>query len=467
MGDPYNDFANNDATTAIGHLIGSSTTGAALYDCYYDKNADQFSNVDLAGDAAEGKTERRQATGWENGSEVKTDESYIEAKTSSELASSGFANTLNTNKNNTTKAAANAYFQSKSLLSNSTTVTMLEDQLESGFRNWALTGDRVLFGDTADVTVDVESIALQKQQEVAYGTAKSSLDLPKTVEVTLSNGKTATLSVNWACDTYNGNKAGSYTFTGTLTLTGGIQNTKDLKAYVVVKVQAQQGGGSIGGGGSGGSGSSGGGGGGSSGGGSSSGGSGNTGNNGGSSSTPFLDIRTHWAKSAIESAVAKGLFAGTSPTTFHPDLAMNRAMLVTVLHRMEKEPAAQGSGKQFADVPAGAYYAKAVAWASDKGIVAGYSETQFGPEDTITREQLAVILNRYATYKGYNTSKTADLAAFQDADQISEWARVPVQWANVMKLLNGRTSTTLAPKGSATRAEVAKILVTFLDTVKR
>ena len=162
MGDPYNDFANNDATTAIGHLIGSSTTGAALYDCYYDKNADQFSNVDLAGDAAEGKTERRQATGWENGSEVKTDESYIEAKTSSELASSGFANTLNTNKNNTTKAAANAYFQSKSLLSNSTTVTMLEDQLESGFRNWALTGDRVLFGDTADVTVDVESIALQK-----------------------------------------------------------------------------------------------------------------------------------------------------------------------------------------------------------------------------------------------------------------------------------------------------------------
>lgn len=467
MGDPYNSFANNDATTAIGHLIGCSTTGAALYDCYYDKNADQFSNSDMAGDPEEGKTERRQATGWENGSEVKTDESYIEAKTSSELASSGFANTLNTNKNNTTKAAANAYFQSKSLLSNSTTVTMLEDQLESGFRNWALTGDRVLFGDTADVTVDVESIALQKQQEVAYGTAKSSLDLPKTVEVTLSNGKTATLSVNWACDTYNGNKAGSYTFTGTLTLTGGIQNTKDLKAYVVVKVQAQQGGGSIGGGGSGGSGSSGGGGGGSSGGGSSSGGSGNTGNNGGSSSTPFLDIRTHWAKSAIESAVAKGLFAGTSPTTFHPDQAMNRAMLVTVLYRMEKEPAAEGRGKSFADVSAGAYYAKAVAWALDKGIVAGYSETQFGPEDTITREQLAVILNRYATYKGYNTSKTADLAAFQDADQISEWARVPVQWANVMKLLNGRTSTTLAPKGSATRAEVAKILVTFLDTVKR
>ena len=447
------------ATNAIGHLAGATENGAAFYQCYYDKNADQFNNSDLAGDPSEGKTERRQAIGWDS-EDNKTDDTFIQGMSASELASSSFVNTLNSNKNNTTKAAANAYFQSKSLLSNSTTVTMLEDQLESGFRKWALTGDRVLFGDTAVVTVDVESIALQKQQEVVYGTAKSSIDLPKTVEVTLSNGKTATLSVNWACDTYDGNKAGSYTFTGTLTLTGGIQNTKDLKAYVVVKVQPKQDGGNTGGGGSGG------GGGGSSGGGSSSGGSGNTGNNG-SSSTPFLDIRTHWAKSAIESAVAKGLFAGTSPTTFHPDQAMNRAMLVTVLYRMEKEPAAEGDGKRFADVPAGAYYAKAVAWASDKGIVAGYSETQFGPEDTITREQLAVILNRYATYKGYNTSKTADLAAFQDADQISEWARVPVQWANAMKLLNGRTSTTLAPKGSATRAEVAKILVTFLDTVKR
>lgn len=449
------DFKANDAaaTTAIGHLIGSSTTGAALYDCYYDKNADQFSNSDMAGDPSEGKTERRQATGWENGSNVKTDESFIEAKTASELASDAFAVVLNGNTKNNIKKAASDYFKGKNLLTDA--VSTWEDKADDGFLSWKLTGDRVLFGDTAVVTVDVESIALQKQQEVAYGTAKSSLDLPKTVEVTLSNGKTATLSVNWACDTYDGNKSGSYTFTGTLTLTGGIQNTKDLKAYVVVKVQAQQGGGSIGGGG------------GSSGGGSSSGGSGNTGNNGGSSGTPFLDIRTHWAKSAIESAVAKGLFAGTSPTTFHPDQAMNRAMLVTVLYRMEKEPAAEGRGKSFADVSAGAYYAKAVAWASDKGIVAGYSETQFGPEDTITREQLAVILNRYATYKGYNTSKTADLAAFQDADQISEWARVPVQWANVMKLLNGRTSTTLAPKGSATRAEVAKILVTFLDTVKR
>ena len=454
------DFKANDAaaTTAIGHLIGSSTTGAALYDCYYDKNADQFSNSDMAGAPSEGKTERRQATGWENGSEGKTDESFIEAKTASELASDAFAMVLNGNTKNNIKNAASDYFKGKNLLTDA--VSTWEDKADDGFLSWKLTGDRVLFGDTAVVTVDVASVALLEQRSVAYGTAKNALKLPETVEVTLSNNKKVNLSVHWTCDKYDGNTAGDYTFEGTLLLTDGITNPKSLKAYVVVKVQPKQDGGNTGGGGSGG------GGGGSSGGGSSSGGSGNTGNNG-SSSTSFLDIRTHWAKSAIESAVAKGLFAGTSPTTFHPDQAMNRAMLVTVLYRMEKEPTAEGDGKRFADVPAGAYYAKAVAWASDKGIVAGYSETQFGPEDTITREQLAVILNRYATYKGYNTSKTADLAAFQDADQISEWARVPVQWANAMKLLNGRTPTTLAPKGSATRAEVAKILVTFLDTVKR
>lgn len=454
------DFKANDAaaTTAIGHLIGSSTTGAALYDCYYDKNADQFSNSDMAGDPSEGKTERRQATGWENGSEGKTDESFIEAKTASELASDAFAMVLNGNTKNNIKNAASDYFKGKNLLTDA--VSTWEDKADDGFLSWKLTGDRVLFGDTAVVTVDVASVALLEQRSVAYGTAKNALKLPETVEVTLSNNKKVNLSVHWTCDKYDGNTAGDYTFEGTLLLTDGITNPKSLKAYVVVKVQPKQNGGNTGGGGSGG------GGGGSSGGGSSSGGSGNTGNNG-SSSTSFLDIRTHWAKSAIESAVAKGLFAGTSPTTFHPDQAMNRAMLVTVLYRMEKEPTAEGDGKRFADVPAGAYYAKAVAWASAKGIVAGYSDTQFGPEDTITREQLAVILNRYTTYKGYNTSKSADLAAFQDADQISEWARVPVQWANAMKLLNGRTSTTLAPKGSATRAEVAKILVTFLDTVKR
>ena len=446
------------AVPSIGHLIGGAENGAALYQCYYDKNADQFGNTDFAGDPSEGKTEQRQAVGRDSDSANFPDTTFVTAKTANDFVSADFAKLMNDNLKNATKTAATDYFRSNNLLTDP--IASMEDKLKDNFLSWKLTDSRVLFGDKATALVEIESVALLPQQSVAYGTAKDALNLPKTVEVTLSDNTKKTLGVTWSCDKYDGNTAGDYTFEGTLSLTAGISNPKAKKAYVVVKVQPKQDGGNTGGGGSGG------GGGGSSGGGSSSGGSGNTGNNG-SSSTPFLDIRTHWAKSAIESAVAKGLFAGTSPTTFHPDQAMNRAMLVTVLYRMEKEPAAEGRGKSFVDVSAGAYYAKAVAWASDKGIVAGYSETQFGPEDTITREQLAVILNRYATYKGYNTSKTADLAAFQDADQISEWARVPVQWANVMKLLNGRTSTTLAPKGSATRAEVAKSLVTFLDTVKR
>lgn len=446
------------AVPSIGHLIGGAENGAALYQCYYDKNADQFGNTDFAGDPSEGKTEQRQAVGRDSDSANFPDTTFVTAKTANDFVSADFAKLMNDNLKNATKTDATDYFRSNNLLTDP--IDSMEDKLKDNFLSWKLTDSRVLFGDKATASVEIESVALLPQQSVAYGTAKDALNLPKTVEVTLSDNTKKTLGVTWSCDKYDGNTAGDYTFEGTLSLTAGISNPKAKKAYVVVKVQPKQDGGNTGGGGSGG------GGGGSSGGGSSSGGSGNTGNNG-SSSTPFLDIRTHWAKSAIESAVVKGLFAGTSPTTFHPDQAMNRAMLVTVLYRMEKEPAAEGRGKSFADVSAGAYYAKAVAWASDKGIVAGYSETQFGPEDTITREQLAVILNRYATYKGYNTSKTADLAAFQDADQISEWARVPVQWANVMKLLNGRTSTTLAPKGSATRAEVAKILVTFLDTVKR
>lgn len=446
------------AVPSIGHLIGGAENGAALYQCYYDKNADQFGNTDFAGDPSEGKTEQRQAVGRDSDSANFPDTTFVTAKTANDFVSADFAKLMNDNLKNATKTAATDYFRSNNLLTDP--IASMEDKLKDNFLSWKLTDSRVLFGDKATASVEIESVALLPQQSVAYGTAKDALNLPKTVEVTLSDNTKKTLGVTWSCDKYDGNTAGDYTFEGTLSLTAGISNPKAKKAYVVVKVQPKQDGGNTGGGGSGG------GGGGSSGGGSSSGGSGNTGNNG-SSSMPFLDIRTHWAKSAIESAVAKGLFAGTSPTTFHPDQAMNRSMLVTVLYRMEKEPAAEGRGKSFVDVSAGAYYAKAVAWASDKGIVAGYSETQFGPEDTITREQLAVILNRYATYKGYNTSKTADLAAFQDADQISEWARVPVQWANVMKLLNGRTSTTLAPKGSATRAEVAKILVTFLDTVKR
>ena len=226
--------ASEFATTAIGHLIGASETGAALYDCYYDKSADQFNNADLAADPDEGKTERRQATGWVDAN-VKTDESFIEAKTASQLVSDEFAALLNNNTKNNIKKAASAYFAQANLLEDS--ISDLEDVLDDGFRSWTLTDGRVLFGDEAVERVTVTFVELLEQQTVPVGTAETALDLPETVEVTLSDRTKETLGVSWKCDSYNGNTPGSYTFEGTLALTGGITNPKSLKAYVVVVVE--------------------------------------------------------------------------------------------------------------------------------------------------------------------------------------------------------------------------------------
>ena len=226
--------ASEFATTAIGHLIGASETGAALYDCYYDKSADQFNNADLAADPDEGKTERRQATGWVDAN-VKTDESFIEAKTASQLVSDEFAALLSNNTKNNIKKAASAYFAQTDLLEDS--VSDLEDVLDDGFRSWTLTDGRVLFGDEAVERVTVTFVELLEQQTVPVGTAETALNLPETVEVTLSDRTKETLGVSWKCDSYNGNTPGSYTFEGTLALTGGITNPKSLKAYVVVVVE--------------------------------------------------------------------------------------------------------------------------------------------------------------------------------------------------------------------------------------
>lgn len=184
------------------------------------------------------------------------------------------------------------------------------------------------------------------------------------------------------------------------------------------------------------------------------------------SGLPFTDVTGHWAKDAIEYAYENKLFAGTSDTTFGPNVAMNRAMLVTVLYRMENEPAMDAENP-FADVAADTWYTKAVIWASKNNIVAGYGDGKFGPTDTITREQMASILNRYAKFKGYDVTATTDLAAFTDANTVSGWALESVKWANAEKLINGRTSTTLVPKGNATRAEVAQILMTFAQNAAK
>ncbi len=178
---------------------------------------------------------------------------------------------------------------------------------------------------------------------------------------------------------------------------------------------------------------------------------------------PFTDVAASaWYFEAVRYAYEKGLFTGTTASKFSPDGTMDRAMLVTVLHRLAGTPAEAG-GNAFADVAAGSWYEKAVAWASSKGIVTGVSETSFAPETGITREQLAAMLYRYAKAMGYDVSAKADLTAYNDGKAVSDWAADAMAWAVGEGLITGRTATTLAPQGGASRAEVATILWRFCE----
>lgn len=180
---------------------------------------------------------------------------------------------------------------------------------------------------------------------------------------------------------------------------------------------------------------------------------------------PFTDVaQGTWYYDAVVYAYNSGLVSGTSSTTFSPDLTMTRAMLVSILYRMEGEPTA--SGTSFADVAQGTWYADAVAWAAKEEIVAGYPNGNFGPEDTVTREQTAAILYRYAAYKGYSMDAEADLSKYTDAAAVSSYALDAMKWANANGLIVGTSDTTLEPQGSATRAQATSILSRFAQTMK-
>lgn len=177
---------------------------------------------------------------------------------------------------------------------------------------------------------------------------------------------------------------------------------------------------------------------------------------------PFIDVQaTDWFYQAVAEAYEQGLMSGTSPITFAPDAPTTRGMIVAVLHRLEGEPAA--SGTSFDDVAEDQYYASAISWANAKGIVAGYDASRFGPDDPITREQMAAILYRYAASKGYPASKRADLSAFRDAAQISPYAADVLSWANAEGLITGMGDGLLNPGGYTTRAQAAAILLRFKD----
>ena len=181
----------------------------------------------------------------------------------------------------------------------------------------------------------------------------------------------------------------------------------------------------------------------------------------------FTDVlTTDWFADAVQYAVDNGMMNGTSETTFHPNGTTTRGMIVTILYRLEKEPAVD-NGAGFADVAADQYYADAVAWASANDIVTGYSEEKFGPDDSITREQFAAILYRYAQYKKIDVTATADLSGYADAAQISAYAETAMKWANGEGLITGVTDTMLKPAGNATRAQAATILMRFCEEVAK
>ena len=179
---------------------------------------------------------------------------------------------------------------------------------------------------------------------------------------------------------------------------------------------------------------------------------------------PFTDVVAGtWYYGAAAYAYNNGLFAGMTPTTFAPNATMTRAMLVSVLWRLAGAPAPKAPNT-FVDVPDGAWYTDAVTWAAENGVVSGIGGSRFDPSGFVTREQTAEILYNYAHSKGYDVSARAD----PDADSVSGWAEEALSWANAAGLINGTVrdgQTILDPQGSASRAQVAMILMNYVEHV--
>ena len=179
----------------------------------------------------------------------------------------------------------------------------------------------------------------------------------------------------------------------------------------------------------------------------------------------FTDINGHWAKEHILFTVSRGLFSGTSKTTFSPNTTLTRGMFVTALGRLAGiDPADYKNGK-FTDVKSNAYYAPYVNWAASKGIVNGTGATTFAPDNKITREQMAVIMKNYADKMGYSIPKTLEAVTFADNAQISSWAKDAVKTMQQTGVLSGKANNLFDPKGNATRAEAATVLHRFVEVI--
>ena len=181
----------------------------------------------------------------------------------------------------------------------------------------------------------------------------------------------------------------------------------------------------------------------------------------------FEDVYvSDWYFDAVQYVYENDMMAGTSDITFSPNQTTTRGMIVTILYRLEGEPTVTGT-TAFTDVTADQYYANAVAWAVQNGIVAGSDATTFAPNNAITREQMAAILYRYAQFKGYDVSAKADLSTYIDAADVSAYATDAMAWASQTGLITGTSATTLSPAGQATRAQVATILMRFCENIAK
>lgn len=177
----------------------------------------------------------------------------------------------------------------------------------------------------------------------------------------------------------------------------------------------------------------------------------------------FTDVPAdEWYAGAVDFVFRKGLISGVTTTTFCPDMATDRAMIATVLYRLEGQPAVTG-GAAFSDVPAGAWYEDAVRWAAENGIVTGCGDGTFQPKRLATREELAVILHRYAEHKGVDLSASDDLSSFSDQDQISAYARSAMEWAVGSGVITGTDNGELLPKGQVVRSHFAEILKAYCE----
>lgn len=182
-------------------------------------------------------------------------------------------------------------------------------------------------------------------------------------------------------------------------------------------------------------------------------------------SRDFADVAEgSWYDDVVAFASSHELFNGTSENTFSPDAGMSRGMLAAVLCNLERGEAT-GLSAAFSDVSDDAWYAEAIAWAAENGIVSGYGDGTVGPDDLITREQMAAMLMNYANMLGCDTSARADLSAYSDAASVSSWAGDTMSWAVAEGIISGMTADTLAPQGTATRAQVAAMLQRFIANV--